>query len=130
MEIIINTKHVEVSEHAKEYIEKKLFSSLRFIPEMLQKEEEDREEGGEKADRIILQVDLEKVKTKEGAFRAEVQVTLPGRKLIRVEDTAETLKESIDKVRHQLEREIKEYQEKRRDLARKGGQKAKEKRNI
>lgn len=126
MEISIKSKKIEVSDHVKEYIEKKLLSIVRFIPDTVEGEEEDKEEVGERADRIILEVELEESK---GVFRSEVHMSLPG-KMIRVEDTAETLKESIDKVRHELEREVKEYKEKKRDMMRRGGKEAKEKRNI
>ncbi len=126
MEISIKSKNIEVSDHAKEYIEKKLLSIVRFLPHTMEGEEEDREEVGERADRIILEVEVEEAR---GVFRSEVHLSLPG-KTIRVEDTADTLKESIDKARHELEREVKEYKEKKRDMARKGGQEAKEKRNI
>ncbi len=126
MEISIRSKNVEVSEYVKEYVEKKLFSVTRFIPHMVEKEEEDREKIGEKADRIIMEVELEQVAGAE--YRTEVHLKLP-RKTIRAEGSAETLRESIDKTRESLEKAVRRYKEKVQDLSKKGGKEAKEKRN-
>ena len=123
MEISIRTKNIEATDHLKEYAEKKLTAACRFIPSLLEKELQDQERVGEEVDRIILEVEIERV-TGEGKgriFRTEAQMILPG-KTIKAEDVAETVKASIDEVKYELERQVKEYKNKIGTKRKKGGQ--------
>jgi ribosomal subunit interface protein len=126
MEVNIRAKNVELTPHLKEYIEEKLFSACRFIPTLLEKEIEDKEQVGREVGRIVLEVELEKVTGEEKGriFRTEAQMILPGR-VIKAEDVAENFKASIDEVKHELQRQIKEYKEKIETARRKGGKEAK-----
>ncbi len=126
MEIIFTSKNIKITDHLRDYAEKKLRSSCRLIPEVLRKEEEDREKSEEHVDRVVLELELEKVTGEEKGkiFRAEAQLKIPGIK-IRAENVSETTKAAIDKVRDELERQIKENKEKIKTKRIKGGQKAK-----
>ncbi len=129
MKVIIRAKNIELTSHLKDYAEKKLGSVKRFIPALLKKEIEDKEQVGREVARVVLEVEVEKVTGEEKGkiFRTEAQMLLPGR-VIKAEDTAETVKASVDEVKYELERQIKDYKEKEETIRRKGGQKAKRKR--
>ncbi len=126
MKVIIRAKEINLTSHLKDYAERKLRRACRFIPVLLEKEIEDKEQVGREVDRIILEVEIEKVvgKGKKGAYRTEALMILPG-KTIKAEDVAETVKESIDEVKYELERQVKEHKEKMETKKRKGGEKAK-----
>ncbi len=129
MEVIIKSRNIELTPHLKDYAEKKLRSACRFVPSILEKEMEDKEEVGKEVDRIVLQVEIEKVTGEEKGriFRTEAQMIIPGR-TIKAEDTAETIKASVDEVKYELERQIKEHKDKMETMKKKGGQEAKRKR--
>ncbi len=129
MEVIIKSKNIDLTSHLKDYAERKLRSACRFIPSLLQKEIEDKEQVGREVDRVVLEVEIEKVTGDEKGriFRTEAQMIIPG-KTLKAEDTAETIKESIDEVKYELERQINEYKKKKETLRKKAGQKAKRKR--
>jgi putative sigma-54 modulation protein len=126
MEVIIRAKNIELTPHLKEYAEKKLLSACRFIPTLLKKEIDDKEQVGREVQRIVLEVEIEKVTGEEKGriFRTEAQMILPGR-IIKAEDVAETIKASIDEVKYELQRQVKEHKEKIETARRKGGQEAK-----
>lgn len=130
MEVIIKSKNIELTSHLKEYAEKKLKSACRFLPNLLEKEIEDKEEVGREVSRITLEVEVEKLTGDEKGrvFRVEAQMLLPGTTL-KADDVSETVKESIDKVKYELERQIKDHKSKLETKKRKGGQKAKKMRN-
>ncbi len=129
MEIIIRSKNVDVTEHIKSYVNEKLLSVFRFLPQVAENEKKDEKFIGEGADRAILEVELEKITGGEKGriFRTEAQIKIAG-KVIKAEHISETLKSSIDEVRYELQRQVKEYKEKRETVRRKGGKEAKEKR--
>lgn len=130
MEVNIRAKNIELTPHLKEYAEKKLLSACRFISPLLKKEIGDKEQVGREVGRVVLEVEIEKV-TGEGKgriFRTEVQMILPGR-VIKAEDVAETVKASIDEVKNELQRQVKEYKERIETSRKKGGQMAKKMRN-
>ena len=129
MEVIIKANNIELTSHLKDYAEKKLRSACRFIPSIIEKEHSDSEEVGREVARVVLEVEIEKV-TGEGKgkiFRTEAQMILPG-KVIKAEDTAETVKASIDEVKYELERQVKEHKEKIVTKRIKAGQNVKRKR--
>ncbi len=131
MKVIIKAKNIELTAHLKDYAEKKLGSVGRFIPALLKKEIEDKEQVGREVARVVLEVEVEKVTGEEKGkiFRTEAQMLLPGR-VVKAEDVAETVKASVDEVKYELERQVKEYKEKEETRKRKGGQKAKRKRGV
>ncbi len=130
MEVNIRAKNIELTPHLKDYAAKKLLSACRFIPTLLQKEIEDKEQVGREVKRVVLEVEIEKVTGEEKGriFRTEAQMILPGR-VIKAEDVAETVKASIDEVKNELQRQVKEYKEKIETSRKKGGQMAKKMRN-
>ncbi len=129
MEVIIRSKNIELTSHLKDYVEKKLHAACRFLPSLLSKEIEDTERVGKEVDRIVLEVELEKVtgEHKGRIFRAEAQMILPG-KTIKAEHTAEAIKASIDEVKYELERQVNDYKGKIEAVRRKGEEEAKKKR--
>ncbi len=129
MEVIIRAKNVELTPHLRDYAEKKLTSACRFIPVLLEKEIEDKKQVGREVDRIVLEVEIEKVTGEEKGriFRTEAQMLLPGR-VIKAEDVAETVKASVDEVKYELERQVKDYKGKMEAVRRKGEKEAKRKR--
>ncbi len=129
MEVIIRAKNIELTPHLRDYAEKKLTSACRFIPALLEKEIEDKEQVGREVDRVVLEVEIEKVTGEEKGriFRTEAQMLLPGR-VIKAEDVAETIKASVDEVKYELERQVKDYKGKTEAIRRKGEKEAKRKR--
>ncbi len=126
MEVIIRAKNIELTPHLKEYAEEKLLAACKFIPNLIEKEIEDKEEVGREVGRVVLEVEIEKV-TGDGKgriFRTEAQMILPGR-VIKADDTAETIKASIDEVKYELKRQVKEYKDKVDQSQKKGGKEAK-----
>jgi ribosomal subunit interface protein len=81
---------------------------------------------GREVGRIVLEVELEKVTGEEKGriFRTEAQMILPG-VVIKAEDVAENFKSSINEVKYELQRQLKEYKGKIETAKRKGGQEAK-----
>ncbi len=126
MEVSIRAKNIELTPHLKDYAEKKLRSACRFIPSLLEKEDQDKEQVGREVARVVLEVEIEKTTGDEKGkiFRTEAQMILPGF-TIKAEDVAETVKASVDEVKYELERQVKEKKEKMEDQKRKGGQQAK-----
>jgi putative sigma-54 modulation protein len=114
MDIIIKGKNIEITTHIKDYTEKKLKKACRFAS----KEKED--------DKFILEVDMEQVSEKEKGkrFKTKVNLNIPGR-IITVESISETIKASVDKIKDEIERQIKEHKEKTKRQNIKGGQEAK-----
>ncbi len=126
MEVIIKSKNIELTSHLRDYAERKLKRACRFIPALLEKEIEDKEEVGKEVDRVVLEVEISKV-TGDGKgriYRTRAKMVLP-QTTLKVEDVAETVKESIEEVKYELERQIKDYKGKIETQRRKGGQKAK-----
>ncbi len=126
MEVVIKSKNIDLTPHLKNYAEKKLLSACGLIPALLEKEAEDKEQVGRDVNRVVLEVEIEKVTGDEKGriFRTEAQMILPGR-IIKAEDVAETVKASIDEVKYELQRQVKDYKEKVETIKKKGGQQAK-----
>ncbi len=130
MEVIIKSKNIDLTPHLRDYAEKKLKSACRFIPALLKKEREDKEQVGREVDRIVLEVEITKVSGDEKGkvYRTQAKMVLPEITL-KGEDIAETVKESVEEVKYELERQIKDYKGKIETQRRKGGQQAKKMRN-
>ncbi len=126
MEVIIRSKNIELTQHLRDYAQKKLERACRFVPALLEKEIEDKEEVGREVDRIVLEVEISKVTGDEKGriYRTRAKMVLP-QVTLKVDDTAETVKESIEEVKEELERQIKDHKGKVEDQRKKGGRKAK-----
>lgn len=107
MKINLKTKNFAVTQAIKIYLEEKLNSLYKFLP------------GDES-----ISADVELAKTtkhhqKGDIFRAEVNLSVPGR-LIRAVAEEWNLRVAIDKVKDELQREIKSNKEKNFSLYKKG----------
>ena len=113
MKIIIKATNFELTPSIKEYIEIKIGSLEKFI----------------KASFYEAWVEVGKTTHhhhKGQVFRAEVQLKLPGKGL-RVESLKEDIHLAIDEVKDELQRELKQYQEKKISKTKKGARIFKEK---
>lgn len=102
MIINIKTKDIELTRAIEDYIDKKIQTLKRFIP--------DYESGIAKAS-----VEVGRTTRHHQAgdiFRAEINLSVGG-KLFRVESARDDLYTAIDEVRDDLEREIKRFKEKK-----------------
>ncbi len=119
MEIIFRVKNVDITDHIKTYAEEKLTSAFHVVPHIIEKN----------PDRCVLEIEFEKITGEEKGkiFRTEAQAKLPGIS-IKAEDIAENFKTSIDEVHYELERQLKEYKEKKEAIYKKGAREAKEQR--
>ena len=72
---------------------------------------------------IICEIEVEKITTQQTGdiFRAEVNISIPGEQLIRVEDTQPEIFVAIDEAKETLFRTIRNEKDKQDTLARKGG---------
>ncbi len=127
MDIRKRTKNLELTDHLNEYIEKKLTKVEKFLPRLLEKQNEDEEKVDAPKARVNLEVDIEKItkgQNKGDVYRVEAQMFLPGTSL-RAEDVSTSPKEAVSEVSYELQRQVKEYKEKQSTLQRKGERKAK-----
>jgi len=110
MKITIRAKNLNLSQDLKEYVEEKI---AKDIGKLLVHERSPIEIGVE-----LIRVTRHHQKGK--VFRAEVQVVLHGHKVV-AEAGAESIKQAIDQVKDELEREIKHHRGKETTLSRKRG---------
>jgi len=106
MKIIIKATNLKLSPSIKQYIETKIGGLEKFI----------------KASPYEIWVEVGKTTHhhhKGQVFRAEVQLKLPGKGL-RVESVKNDIHLAIDEVKDQLQRELKQYQEKQISKTKKG----------
>lgn len=107
MKINLKTKNFGLTPSIKNYLEQKLNSLNKFLPS---------------DESIAADVELSKTTKhhqKGDVFRAEVNLTVPGR-LIRAAAEQWDLRVAIDKAKDELQREIKSNKEKKISLYRKG----------
>lgn len=114
MKIIIKTTNIELVSSIKQYIDEKVGSIDKFLGDMDRGAVEARVEVGKST----------KGQQKGDIFRAEVNLNLPG-KLLRSVAHEEDLRTAIDKVKDELQREIKKYKGKQKARFRKGARRAK-----
>lgn len=108
MKINLKTQNLNLTADIRNYLEEKLNSLDKFLP---------------LDESIFADVDLSKTgkhHRKGYVFRAEVNLEIPKR-LIRAVAEEWNLKSAIDKVRNELQREIKGNKEKKISLYKKGG---------
>jgi ribosomal subunit interface protein len=77
---------------------------------------------------IIFEIEVEKITNQQTGdiFRAEVNISIPGEQLIRVEDTQSEIFASLDEVRETLFRTIRNEKDKQDTLIRKGEEEIKD----
>ena len=108
MKINLKTKNFGLTESIKNYLEKKINALDKFLP---------------LDESIFADVDLSKTTKhhqKGDVFRAEVNLRVPG-KLIRASAVEWDLMVAIDRVKDDLQKEIKTYKEKNISLKKYGG---------
>lgn len=126
MKIIIKTKDIELTEAIEYFINDKIGSLSKFI-KILQ---EEKTEKGKPLGQFFVEVEKETRHHKKGPyFRAEAQVSLPGR-ILRAEAKGEDLKMAIIEVKDEMQQEIKKYKLKKIDLERRGQRSIKKKFHI
>ncbi len=114
MKIIIKTTNIELTPTIDKYIDDKIGSIDKFLDGM---------------DRNIIEARVEIGKTtkhhqKGDVFRAEVNLGMPGRLLRSVAHEAD-LRTAIDRVKEEIQGEVKKYRGKQKVRARKGARRAK-----
>ncbi len=99
MRIILKTKNIVLIPQIGEYLEKKLETLKKFLKNFNQ-------------ELILAEVELGKVNNRQRTgdiFRAEINLSVGGGKIFRVESEQTDLYSAIDEVRDDLEREIKKF---------------------
>ena len=114
MKIVIKKTNIELTPKIEEYIEEKIGGVDKLLDDM---------------DRNVVEARVEVGRTtrhhqKGDIFRAEVNLTLPGQ-LLRVVAEERDLRTAIDRVKEDLQREIKKYRGKKKAKFRRGARKAK-----
>ncbi|MCD5396062.1 MAG: ribosome-associated translation inhibitor RaiA [Candidatus Pacebacteria bacterium] len=122
MRISIKAINIKLDEALKVWVEKKIGGIEKFLVDF-----GSREYFKEKPN---LEVKVEIGKTtrhhlKGEVFRAQAQLYLP-KQVIRAEAVSEDLRDAINQVKDELQREVKRYKGKRIDRARKWARKMKE----
>ncbi|KPJ55294.1 hypothetical protein AMJ47_00230 [Parcubacteria bacterium DG_72] len=110
MKTTIRAKNLSLNQKLRDYVEEKIGEEV----EKLLKHERPPIEAAVELIRVT------KHHKKGDIFRAEVQVSLHGHKVIS-EAPGESIEQAIDKVKDELEREIKRHRNKEKDIGRKGG---------
>lgn len=99
MQIIIKATNIELSDELKSFIKEKIGGCEKFIHTKFP---------------IEARCEVGKISShhkKGSVFRAEVNLRLPG-KLLRAEAIQENIYAAINKVKNELEKEIKKYERK------------------
>jgi len=121
MKIIIKTTGFELTPSIKNYINEKIGSIAKFLPDLFNKEYYDGYfgKGKPKVEAWVEVGKTTKHHRKGKVFFAECQMNLPGG-TVRVEATSNDLKQAIVEVKDKLQREVKQYKEKIRDEFKRG----------
>jgi len=102
MKINIRSKNIELNQILEDYINEKINSLEKFLKILQNPDAEAR-----------VEVEKTTFHHKKGlVFRAECQLDFPGES-IRAEAVSEDLKLAINEVKDKLQRELKEYKEKK-----------------
>ena len=102
MKITIRSKNIELNQTLEDYINEKIQGLEKFLKILQNQDAEAR-----------VEVERTTIHHKKGlVFRAECQLDFPGES-IRAEAVSEDLKLAINEVKDKLQRELKEYKEKK-----------------
>ncbi len=113
MKIVIKTKNIKLTQSLRDFIQEK-FDSLEKFLKIFQAEKYYDGFFGKGKPRVEAWVEVgkESLHHKKGeVFRAECQLRFPG-KSIRSEAISKNLRQAINKVKDELQREFKQYKEK------------------
>ena len=100
MQIDIKGTNMELTEAIKDYVNEKVGSLERFFDQAL-----------------IARVDVGRTSNhhqKGDVFRAEININVPQKQLLRAESVRDDLYVAINEAKEELERQIKKYKEKMR----------------
>ncbi len=115
MKIVIKTKNLKLNSDLKDFIEEKINSLEKFAKIFQDEKKYFNGFYGKGKPKIEAWVEIEKTTLhhKKGpVFRAECQMRFPG-KSIRSTAEAKNLRLAITEIKDELQREIKQYKEKR-----------------
>jgi len=102
MKIILKSKNISLDGKTEKYLERKLESLKKFLKNFNQ-------------EILLAEAELERIvnrQRKGDVFRAEINLSVGGGKIFRVESEQSNLWSAIDEVRDDLEREIKKFKTK------------------
>ena len=108
MKTTIRAKNISLNQRLRDYVDEKIGAE---VEKLLVHERPPIEAA-------VELIRLTKHHQKGQIFRAEVQVSLHGHRVIS-EASAESIEQAIDKVKDELEREIKKHRGKEKDIGRK-----------
>jgi ribosomal subunit interface protein len=113
MEIIIKSKNLELTADLQRFIEEKIGGLKKFI-NILKEENTDK---GKTLAEFFVEIEKENKHHRKGnIFKAEARVHLPGKTLMAISQK-EDLKQAIVEVKDELQREIKKYKLKKKEVA-------------
>ena len=111
MKIVIKTANVKLTSVLKKYIAEKINSLEKFL-KTFQNRKKYFFEGGKPRIEAWIEIGKESFHHQKGkVFRAECQMRLPG-KSVRSEAISKNLRQAINEVKDELQRELKQYKEK------------------
>ena len=120
MKIIIKTKNLELTPSLESFVDEKIGSLKKFIDIL----KDDIPEKGKTLAEVFVEIGKESKHHRKGDFfRAELQVRLPGKKII-VEASSDDLYKSIVEAKKELKLEIEQYKLKGIDRGRREIRKA------
>lgn len=102
MKIILKNKNISPDAKTEKYLEKKLESLKKFLKNFNQ-------------EILLVEAELERTVSRQrkgDVFRAEINLSVGGGKIFRVESQQSVLWSAIDEARDDLEREIKKFKTK------------------
>ena len=116
MNINIKSKNLDLTDSVYTYIDRKIGELDKFI-----NVEAGEIKGGRDAIETFVEVARESYHHKKGdVFRAEVQIVVPGAHTIRSESSQPDLHLAIDRVKDDIQRQLKQYKGKQRTKTEKG----------
>ena len=117
MKTIIKATNLTLTDKIKGYVDTKIGELDKYLSE-----------GTFAEARVELQYATLKSQS-NGIFRAEVNIKVPG-KLLRAEAEGATVYAAIDLVKDEVQRELREYKNRRQDLRRRGLRSLKKRMNL
>ncbi|NBC18116.1 MAG: ribosome-associated translation inhibitor RaiA [Bacteroidetes bacterium] len=119
MTITFQATNLSLTDDLRTYVEDKLADCLRPLQDM-------------NLDPVSVDVELERTtfrhphaREDQRRFRAEANVTVPGRRLIRAEGSADDLRQAIVQMKHVLTRDLRRWHERLIAKSRQGAREAK-----
>lgn len=125
MRIQIKSTNFDLTEAIRKNVEDKLSGAARLLKTVEERDQDD--EKGEES--VLARVEVGRTTNhhnKGDIYKAEIHLEIPGEPNLHAAAVEADLNVAIDSMQEQIEREIRQSQEKRRDAVRRGGREAKE----